>query len=128
VEPITAAGGIIVPVPEYFPILQEICNKYGIYLIMDEVVCGFGRTGKFWGFEQFDVDPDMVSMAKGLASSYMPLSSMTFLFLLPWKKGKLNAVKKLLWIFFAKDSAISFFHHFIVELQILFIKFSIQTL
>jgi taurine-pyruvate aminotransferase len=75
VEPITAGGGIIVPVPEYYPILQEICNRYGIYLIMDEVVCGFGRTGKFWGFEQYDVDPDMVTMAKGLASSYMPLSA-----------------------------------------------------
>jgi len=75
VEPITAGGGIIVPVPEYYPILQEICRKYNIYLIMDEVVCGFGRTGKFWGFEQYDVDPDMVTMAKGLASSYMPLSA-----------------------------------------------------
>jgi taurine-pyruvate aminotransferase len=75
VEPITAGGGIIVPVPEYFPILQEICSKYGIYLIMDEVVCGFGRAGKFWGFDHFDVDPDMVIMAKGLASSYMPLSA-----------------------------------------------------
>ncbi len=75
VEPITAGGGIIVPVPEYFPILQEICNKYGIYLIMDEVVCGFGRTGKFWGIDHFKVNPDMVTMAKGLASSYMPLSA-----------------------------------------------------
>ncbi len=75
VEPITAGGGVILPVPEYYPILQEICNKYGVYLIMDEVVCGFGRTGKFWGFEQYDVDPDMVTMAKGLASSYMPLSA-----------------------------------------------------
>ena len=75
VEPITAGGGIIVPVPEYFPILQGICKKYDIYLIMDEVVCGFGRTGKFWGFEQFGADPDMVTMAKGLASSYMPLSA-----------------------------------------------------
>ncbi|MFH1982526.1 MAG: aminotransferase class III-fold pyridoxal phosphate-dependent enzyme [Pseudomonadota bacterium] len=77
VEPITAGGGIILPVPEYYPILQEICSKYGVYLIMDEVVCGFGRTGKFWGHEQFDVDPDIVTMAKGLASSYMPLSATT---------------------------------------------------
>jgi taurine-pyruvate aminotransferase len=75
VEPITAGGGIIVPVPEYYPILQEICSRYGIYLIMDEVVCGFGRTGKFWGHDQFDADPDIVTMAKGLASSYMPLSA-----------------------------------------------------
>jgi taurine-pyruvate aminotransferase len=75
VEPITAGGGIILPVPEYYSILREICNKYGIYLIMDEVVCGFGRTGKFWGHDQYGTDPDIVTMAKGLASSYMPLSA-----------------------------------------------------
>ncbi len=75
VEPMTAGGGIIVPVAEYYPILQEICRKYGIYLVMDEVVCGFGRTGKFWGHEHYEVDPDMITMAKGLASSYMPLSA-----------------------------------------------------
>jgi len=75
VEPITAGGGIIPPVPEYFPIVQEICNKYDIWMIMDEVVCGFGRTGKFWGHEHFEVDPDIITMAKGLASSYEPLSA-----------------------------------------------------
>ncbi len=75
VEPITAGGGIIPPVKEYFPIVQDICKKHNIWLIMDEVVCGFGRTGKFWGHEQYDVDPDMVTMAKGLASSYGPLSA-----------------------------------------------------
>ena len=75
VEPITAGGGIILPVPEYYAILQEICSKYGIYLIMDEVVCGFGRSGKFWGHDQYAADPDIVTMAKGLASSYMPLSA-----------------------------------------------------
>ena len=75
VEPITAGGGILKPVPEYFPILQEICNKYDVWLIIDEVVCGFGRTGKFWGHEHFDVDPDIITMAKGLASSYEALSA-----------------------------------------------------
>lgn len=75
VEPITAGGGIIPPVPEYFPIVQEICHKYDIWMIMDEVVCGFGRTGKFWGHEHFEVDPDIITMAKGLASSYEPLSA-----------------------------------------------------
>ena len=75
VEPITAGGGIIPPVKEYYPIVQEICNKHDIWLIMDEVVCGFGRTGKFWGHEQYDVDPDIITMAKGLASSYEPLSA-----------------------------------------------------
>ena len=74
VEPITAGGGIIIPVKEYYPILQAICKKYDAYLIMDEVVCGFGRTGKFWGHEHFDCDPDMVTMAKGVASCYEPLS------------------------------------------------------
>lgn len=74
VEPITAGGGIIVPVPEYYPILRQICDKYGVYLIMDEVVCGFGRTGTFWGFQNYDMQPDMVTMAKGVAASYMPLS------------------------------------------------------
>jgi len=74
VEPITAGGGIIPPVPEYYPILQEICKKYDVLMIMDEVVCGFGRTGKMFGHEHYDVDPDIVTMAKGTASSYMPLS------------------------------------------------------
>lgn len=75
VEPITAGGGILKPVREYFPILQDICRKYNIWLIMDEVVCGFGRTGKFWGHEHYDVDPDIITMAKGLASSYEALSA-----------------------------------------------------
>ena len=75
VEPITAGGGIIVPVPEYYPVLQTICKKYGVFLIMDEVVCGFGRTGEFWGHDHFDVDPDMVTLAKGLTSSYEALSA-----------------------------------------------------
>ncbi len=75
VEPITAGGGILVPVKEYYPILQEICKKYDIWLIMDEVVCGFGRTGRFWGHEHYDVDPDIITMAKGLASSYEALSA-----------------------------------------------------
>jgi len=75
VEPITAGGGIIVPVDEYYPLLQEICRKYGVLLIMDEVVCGFGRTGNFWGHEHYQVDPDAVTIAKGLASSYEPISA-----------------------------------------------------
>jgi len=75
VEPITAGGGILKPVQEYYPILQEILRKYDIWLIFDEVVCGFGRTGKFWGHEHYDVDPDIITMAKGLASSYEALSA-----------------------------------------------------
>ncbi|MDQ7095259.1 aminotransferase [Desulfosporosinus sp. PR] len=74
-EPITAGGGLIVPPDGYFEVIQEICQKYDVLLIMDEVVCGFGRTGKMFGHEHFNVDPDMVTMAKGLASAYMPISA-----------------------------------------------------
>lgn len=75
VEPITAGGGIIVPVDEYFPMLQEICKKYGVFLVIDEVVAGFGRTGKFLGHQHFNVDPDMITLAKGMASAYEPISA-----------------------------------------------------
>ncbi len=74
-EPITAGGGIIPPVAEYFPIIQEICRKYDVLLILDEVVTGFGRTGKMFGHQHYDVTPDIVTLAKGIASSYMPLSA-----------------------------------------------------
>ncbi|MDR3588091.1 MAG: aminotransferase [Negativicutes bacterium] len=73
-EPITAGGGIIAPVPEYYPIIQEICKKYEVLLILDEVVTGFGRTGKMFGHSHYDVTPDFVTMAKGIASAYMPLA------------------------------------------------------
>lgn len=74
-EPITAGGGVIPPVEEYYPIVREICDKYGIILIIDEVVCGFGRTGTMFGFEHYDFVPDIVTMAKGMASSYAPISA-----------------------------------------------------
>ena len=74
-EPITAGGGIIVPVPEYYPVIQQICRKYDVLLIMDEVVNGYGRTGKMFGYQHYDVEPDIATMAKGIASSYMPLSA-----------------------------------------------------
>jgi len=74
-EPITAGGGVIPPVQEYFPIIQEICEKYGVILIIDEVVCGFGRTGTMFGFEHYEVAPDIVTMAKGMASAYAPISA-----------------------------------------------------
>jgi len=75
VEPITAGGGILPPVPEYYPELQAICRKYDVWLVMDEVVCGFGRTGRFWGYQHYDVVPDALTMAKGMASSYEPISA-----------------------------------------------------
>jgi len=74
-EPITAGGGIIPPVDEYFPIIQDICRKHDVVVIIDEVVCGFGRTGKMFGFEHYDVVPDIVTMAKGMASAYAPISA-----------------------------------------------------
>ncbi|AGA67819.1 adenosylmethionine-8-amino-7-oxononanoate aminotransferase [Desulfitobacterium dichloroeliminans LMG P-21439] len=74
-EPITAGGGVILPVSEYYGIIEEICHKYEVLLIFDEVVNGFGRTGKWFGHQHWDVDPDMITAAKGMASSYIPLSA-----------------------------------------------------
>ena len=65
----------MVPPPEYWPRLREICTKYGVLLIDDEVVCGFGRTGKMFGINHFGVEPDIVVMAKGISSGYMPLGA-----------------------------------------------------
>lgn len=74
VESITAGGGVIPPVPEYYGVVQDICRRYGVLLIMDEVVCGMGRTGTWFGYQHYDAEPDMVTMAKGVASAYMPIS------------------------------------------------------
>lgn len=73
-ESITAGGGVIPPVREYYQEVSAICKKYGLLLIMDEVVCGMGRTGAMFGYEHYDVTPDIVTMAKGVASAYMPIS------------------------------------------------------
>jgi taurine-pyruvate aminotransferase len=75
VEPITAGGGVLIPVKAYYPILQKLFRKYNIWMIMDEVACGFGRTGTFWGHQHDDVNPEIITMAKGLASSYGTLSA-----------------------------------------------------
>jgi len=73
-EPITAGGGVIVPPEGYFETVQEICKKYGVLLHIDEVVCGMGRTGKWFGYQHFGVKPDIVTMAKGVASGYAAIS------------------------------------------------------
>ncbi len=73
-EPITAGGGVIVPPEGYFETIQEICKKYGVLLHMDEVVCGMGRTGTWFGYQHFGVKPDIVTMAKGVASGYAAIS------------------------------------------------------
>ena len=72
-EPVTGANGIIVPPPEYFPQLRKICDKWEVLMIADEVMSGFGRTGKWFAIEHWDVVPDIMSMAKGLSGAYVPL-------------------------------------------------------
>ena len=73
-EPITAGGGVIVPPEGYWPRVQEICRKYNILLHIDEVVCGVGRTGAWFGYQHYGVEPDFVTMAKGVASGYAAIS------------------------------------------------------
>jgi putrescine aminotransferase len=74
-EPIQGAGGVIIPPANYWPQVEAICRKYGILLICDEVICGFGRTGNMWGHETVGVKPDIIAMAKGLSSGYLPISA-----------------------------------------------------
>ncbi len=73
-ESITAGGGVITPPDGYFETIQEICGKYGVLLHIDEVVCGMGRTGKWFGYQHYGVKPDIVTMAKGVASGYAAIS------------------------------------------------------
>ncbi len=74
-EPVQGAGGVIIPPPGYWPKVAAICRKYGILLVADEVICGFGRLGEWFGFQHFGIRPDVVSMAKGLSSGYLPISA-----------------------------------------------------
>lgn len=74
-EPIITGGGVIVPNEAYLKGVKEVCEKHGTLLIVDEVICGFGRTGKAFGFQNYGIQPDIVTMAKGLTSAYMPLSA-----------------------------------------------------
>ncbi|MCK4986129.1 MAG: aminotransferase class III-fold pyridoxal phosphate-dependent enzyme, partial [Desulfobacterales bacterium] len=74
-EPVTGANGVIVPPPEYFPELREICDRWGILLIADEVMSGFGRTGKWFAVDHWNVVPDIMTMAKGLSGAYAPLGA-----------------------------------------------------
>lgn len=74
VEPIQGEGGYVVPPPGFFPALRELCDKYDILLIADEVQSGMGRTGKWWAIEHFNTEPDIVTSAKGIASG-MPLGA-----------------------------------------------------
>jgi putrescine---pyruvate transaminase len=72
-EPVQGAGGVIVPPKTYWPEIQRICDKYGILLICDEVICGFGRLGKWFGSQLFGCKPDLMTFAKGVTSGYIPL-------------------------------------------------------
>lgn len=72
-EPIQGAGGVIVPPSTYWPEIQRICDKYEILLIADEVICGFGRTGNWFGSETVGIKPHIMSIAKGLSSGYAPI-------------------------------------------------------
>ena len=72
-EPVQGAGGVIIPPDSYWPEISRICKEYGILLIVDEVICGFGRTGQWFGSDYFGLEPDLMPIAKGLSSGYLPI-------------------------------------------------------
>ena len=72
-EPIQGAGGVIVPPDDYFPLIREICDRHDVLLIADEVITGFGRTGEWFALNRWDIQPDIMSFAKGVTSGYLPL-------------------------------------------------------
>lgn len=72
-EPVQGAGGVIIPPSTYWPEIQRICTKYDVLLIADEVICGFGRTGNWFGSETMGITPDIMTIAKGLSSGYAPI-------------------------------------------------------
>lgn len=74
-EPVQGAGGVILPPPGYWQEVELICRKYGILMVADEVICGFGRTGEWFGHQTYGFTPDLVPMAKGLSSGYLPISA-----------------------------------------------------
>ena len=74
-EPIITGGGVLVPPDGYVEEVARICRKNGVLFIVDEVICGFGRTGRRFGYQHYGVKPDIVTMAKGITSAYLPLSA-----------------------------------------------------
>ena len=72
-EPVQGAGGVIIPPASYWPAVQAVCDRHGILLVSDEVICGFGRTGNWWGCETMGTRPDLMTFAKGVTSGYVPL-------------------------------------------------------
>jgi len=75
-EPVQGAGGVIIPPDSYWPEINRICRKYDVLLVCDEVICGFGRTGQWFGHQTFGIEPDLIPMAKGLSSGYLPISAL----------------------------------------------------
>jgi len=71
-EPIHGAGGVIYPADDYWPLVREICTRHDVLLIADEIITGFGRTGRWFGMEHWNVKPDILSFAKGVTSGYLP--------------------------------------------------------
>lgn len=72
-EPVQGAGGVIIPPDTYWPEIKRICQERDILLVMDEVICGFGRTGNWFGCETYDLEPDLLTFAKGVTNGYIPL-------------------------------------------------------
>ncbi|MCP3026571.1 aspartate aminotransferase family protein [Halobacillus sp. A5] len=96
-EPIITGGGVLVPPEKYMAEAKSICEKHGALLISDEVICGFGRTGKAFGYMNYNVKPDIVTMAKGVTSAYLPLS--------------VTAVKREIYESFTGSEQYDFFRH-----------------
>ena len=76
-EPVMGAGGVIVPPKGYFPEIMEVCRKYDLYMISDEVICGFGRLGTMFGCTALGFEPHSISVAKALTSAYVPMAAVT---------------------------------------------------
>jgi len=77
-EPIQGAGGVFEPPPGYWDAIQRICRRHDVLVVADEVICGFGRTGRWFGSELYGIEPDLVAMAKGLSSGYLPIAAVGF--------------------------------------------------
>ncbi len=77
-EPIQGAAGVFIPPASYWPEIQRICRQYDVLLVVDEVICGFGRTGQWFGSDTFNIQPDLMAVAKGLTSGYIPLGAVLF--------------------------------------------------
>jgi putrescine aminotransferase len=89
-EPIHGAGGVIYPAEDYWPRVREICTRYDVLLIADEIITGFGRTGRPWGLDHWNVKPDILSFAKGVTSGYVPLGG---IIITPKIQEALNSVE-----------------------------------